>query len=249
MARPIKQGLDYFPLDVEIDDKIELIEAKHGISGFGILIKVYQKIYKEGYYIPWSNETLLILSKRINVDRNEVSAVINDCLHYQIFHEMLYSKYKILSSSGIQKRYLNAVDRRKEVNLVKKYIIVDINKIIVNINWIDDDNYPQSKVKESKVKDLNTGIPFEIFWNQYSKKVGDRNKCEKKWHKLNKETQQKILDTLPQFKNSVKDPQYLPYPEKYLNQERWNDQLVIPSERMLNPETGKWVKIDAFNMQ
>jgi hypothetical protein len=59
MSRPIKQGLDYFPMDVEVDDKIELIEAKHGISGFGILVKLFQKIYKEGYYLNWNEETLL----------------------------------------------------------------------------------------------------------------------------------------------------------------------------------------------
>ena len=57
MARPVKSGLNYFPMDVDMDDKVELIEAKHGITGFGILIKLYQKIYKEGYYINWKEET------------------------------------------------------------------------------------------------------------------------------------------------------------------------------------------------
>jgi hypothetical protein len=56
MARPKKQGLEYFPLDVTMDDKVQLIEAKHGIIGFGILIKMYQKIYSEGYYYSWEEE-------------------------------------------------------------------------------------------------------------------------------------------------------------------------------------------------
>jgi len=36
MARPQKNGLDYFPLDVDMDqdDKIALIEAQHGVVGF-----------------------------------------------------------------------------------------------------------------------------------------------------------------------------------------------------------------------
>ena len=45
MARPQKKGLDYFPLDVDIDqdDKIALIEAKHGAIGFAVIIKLLMK--------------------------------------------------------------------------------------------------------------------------------------------------------------------------------------------------------------
>jgi hypothetical protein len=120
MSRPLKTGLDYFPMDVEMDDKVELIEAKHGITGFGILVKLYQKIYKEGYFINVTEETLLLLSKRISVDINKVNEVINDCIKYDIFNEKLYKSFKILTSAGIQKRYLQAVDRRKDIELIKK---------------------------------------------------------------------------------------------------------------------------------
>lgn len=152
MSRPIKQGLDYFPMDIDTDDKVELIEAKHGIAGFGVLVKLFQKIYKEGYYIKWSDETQLLFSKRINVDINSINVIINDCFQYNIFNKKLYDQHHILTSSGIQKRYFNATNRRKELFLCKKYIIVDINKINVDINWINDDGSTQSKVKESIVK-------------------------------------------------------------------------------------------------
>lgn len=153
MARPIKHGLDYFPLDVDLDEKIELIEAKHGIAGFGILIKLFQRIYKEGYFLKISEESMLLFSKRISVNINDINGVINDCLRYQIFDERLYSDYGILSSAGIQRRYLAAVDRRKEIDLIKEYIIANINEINVHINWINDCSNTQSKVKESKGKD------------------------------------------------------------------------------------------------
>ena len=47
MARPIKDGVDYFPLDVNLDMKFRLLEAKHGIVGFGIIIKLFQRIYAD----------------------------------------------------------------------------------------------------------------------------------------------------------------------------------------------------------
>ena len=45
MARPVKEGLEYFPLDCDIDqdDKVALIEAQHGIKGFGVVIKLLMK--------------------------------------------------------------------------------------------------------------------------------------------------------------------------------------------------------------
>jgi hypothetical protein len=152
MARPVKQGLDYFPMDVELDDKFELIEAKYGITGFGVLIKLYQRIYKEGYYIKLSEELLLIFSKRINVDINKVNDIINDCIKYNIFNKEMFDKFNILTSTGIQKRFISAVERRKDVEMIKQYIIVDINLINDNINLINTDISTQSKVKESKVK-------------------------------------------------------------------------------------------------
>jgi len=165
-----------------MDDKVELIEAKHGITGFGVLVKLYQKIYKEGYFINVTEETLLILSKRINVDINKVNEVIKDCLKYDIFSDKLYKSFKILTSAGIQKRYLQAVDRRKDIELIKKYIIVDINGLNVNINWINDGNSTQSKVKESIVKEskeeeIKIIFPFDSenfkklwgFWKDYKK--------------------------------------------------------------------------------
>ena len=56
MARPIKEGLDYFPLDTKLDDKFELLEAKYGSDGvkvFGCIIKLFQRI---GSYRDWETD-------------------------------------------------------------------------------------------------------------------------------------------------------------------------------------------------
>ena len=88
-------------------------------------------------------------------------------------------------------------------------------------------------------------IPFESFWNLYNKKVGDKKKVEKKWNKLKDDERQKIIDTLPNFLNSIKDKQYLPYPETYLNNSRWNDEISIDTSNnkkhyYLSSPFGRW---------
>ena len=170
MARPQKEGIDYFPLDVDMDhdDKIQLIEAEHGVMGFGIIIKLLMKIYAEGYYYQWSEKEQLLFSKRTNVDINQVNAVINSCIKWGMFDREVYEKHKILTSSGIQRRYVTATSRRKYVQMIREYTLIDVesasNIVIANINGVNvnsnstrdefmPEETPQSKVKESKVKE------------------------------------------------------------------------------------------------
>jgi len=78
MPRLNKTGLDYFPLDVSVDEKLELIEAKFGLVGFAVIIKLYQRIYRNGYFLMLTEERLLLFGKRVNVNINEISDIIND---------------------------------------------------------------------------------------------------------------------------------------------------------------------------
>lgn len=154
MSRPIKQGIDYFPMDVDLDGKFEFIEAKHGITGFGVIVKLYQRIYKEGYFLKWSDETALLFSKKVGVNIDEINAILEDCFKYDIFSNRVFSRNKVLTSSGIQKRFVSAITRRKEVYLCKSLIVIDVNSLInVNINWVNADNKTQSKGKKSIVKE------------------------------------------------------------------------------------------------
>lgn len=51
MARPIKEGLDYFPHDTDAstqDDKIETLEASYGNDGYATYFKLLERIYRNG---------------------------------------------------------------------------------------------------------------------------------------------------------------------------------------------------------
>jgi hypothetical protein len=139
MARPLKQGLEYFPLDVDIDqdDKIAMIEALHGITGYGVVIKLLSKIYKEGYFYEWNNREQLLFSKRINVNINDVKSIVNDCINEGLFNQKMFNEYNILTSKGIQNRYLEAVKRRKQVSFIEKYYLISDVESIIGSNKID----------------------------------------------------------------------------------------------------------------
>lgn len=161
MARPQKEGIDYFPLDVnmDFDDKFQLLEAKYGIIGFGIIVKLFMKIYSNGYYYKWGEKESLLHSKRVNVNINEVNVIINDAIKWGIFDEGLYQKYQILTSTGIQKRFLEAVKRRNKIDIIQDFWLLSAETTInVNINFVNVDIGTQRIVivKNSKEKNSNS---------------------------------------------------------------------------------------------
>jgi len=251
MARIIKKGIDYFPLDVTMDDKIELIEAKYGLIGFGLIIKIFQKIYKNGYYCDATEEHLLLLKKQVGIDYDTVIAIIQDGCKWGLFSQEHYDKYKILTSCGIQKRYIEITKRRKDVEFCKEYLIVKNvvsmypNKMNVNIfslnvdnQALNVDNQNQSKVKESKVKEKKEKL-FTKFWDLYSKKV-DTKKAKMKFLKLSQQDIDKIFKTLPWYIKQTPDKQYRKNPCTYLNNHSWNDEIDIP--KIAKPQTKEEVE-------
>lgn len=158
----MKSGIDYFPLDVSLDDKFELIEAEFGLTGFAVVVKLLQKIYGgQGYYCEWTYEVALLFGKKIGLGGNVVSEIIQTSIKRGIFDKKLYDKYHILTSAGIQKRYFEAVSRRKAVSVKKEYLLVPCAQNFIfadisseNVYQNEENAYisEQSKGKKSKGK-------------------------------------------------------------------------------------------------
>lgn len=159
----MNSGIPYFPLDVHLDDKFELIEAEFGLKGFAVVVKLLQRIYGgQGYYCEWTNDIELLFSKSVGQSNNLVSQIVSAAVKRGIFDSKLYDKYSILTSQGIQKRYFEAVSRRKEVNVKKQYLLIDVGNNYKNVSILSENannssenanNSKQSKAEDSKVKD------------------------------------------------------------------------------------------------
>ena len=139
MARPTKEGLDYFELDCHMDEKVKLIQAEFGLAGFAVVVLLFMEIYGgKGYYMSWNEDSLLLFALQncgtAGGNKNLIQEIVQACIRRDIFSKELFEKYQILTSSGIQKRYLNAVARRENVALKKEYLLISDNKKRVNAN-------------------------------------------------------------------------------------------------------------------
>jgi len=169
MARPTKQGIDYFPLDCQFDDKIEMFLIEKGATGLGVLVTIWQMIYSnEGYYIVDNKDLHLLIKRKIDVDINEVSGCINICLERNVFNADSHKNYGILTSKAIQKRFFEAAKKKKTVQINKDYII---NGIDSYDNWVNvSGNATKVNVKEKvkvkedkkKPKPIKTAMPKDF---------------------------------------------------------------------------------------
>lgn len=160
MARPLQTGLNYFPLDVDCDqdDKIALIEADFGSDGFTVVIKLLMKIYSEGYFYHWGEIEQKLLARRIPISLQVVCDVVDAALKWNLFNPYMFQKYGILTSSGIQKRYFEAVKRRKEVKVMEEYILIPTEELEKYSNLVISSLTP--KVESESIKEeANTDTP------------------------------------------------------------------------------------------
>ena len=129
-----KNGISFFPLDVCLDTKFDLIEAEFGLQGFAVVVKLYQRIYGEqGYYCDWTNEVALLFAHKVGLGGSVVSEIVNASVKRGIFDKTLFDKYQILTSKGIQDRYFEIVNRRKSVEVDERYLLVSCCKNQKNV--------------------------------------------------------------------------------------------------------------------
>lgn len=160
MARPLKQGLDYFPLDVGFlqDMKVRRIIKSCGASAISVLIWLLGSCYRdEGYYIWWTEDLPFIVADEIGVTEGCVQEVVKRALQVGFFDASMKEKHGILTSAGIQKRFLEVTSRRKAAFLRRDFALisvnVDNNSINVCNNSINVYSNEQSKVKKRKGKE------------------------------------------------------------------------------------------------
>ncbi|MFA5239782.1 MAG: DUF4373 domain-containing protein [Phycisphaerae bacterium] len=174
MARLNKVGLDYFPLDTICDDKsFRLLKAKYGAEGVGVLVLLWQRIYRNGYYCKWDEDESMLFSQENSIPHIKLKEIIEFMVEKNLFNEDLFKNNSVLTSTGVQNRYLDICVKAKRQKIVfdKRLCLIkskinDINseekKINSEIIIEDSGIIPEliHKVKESKVKESKEDTPL-----------------------------------------------------------------------------------------
>lgn len=179
MARPTKTGLDYYPMDVGFlrDKKVRLLRSEFGASSVLFVLYVLGKVYEgDGYFLRWDKDELLLAADELREQPTYISEVLQGCLTRSLFDERVFQTFGVLTSAGIQRRYLRGCEKRDVITVFSEYWLLNAcsksdvpvgiraKLALVSVTGGNNDvnspensdnspGNPQSKVKESKVKE------------------------------------------------------------------------------------------------
>ena len=184
MARPNAKGVEYFPLDVGFlsDLKIRKIMLSHGPASIAVLIYIFAAIYKdEGYFMSIKDDEISLIALDTNLDADYVKQVINRACEVELFSFRIYDNFRILTSEGIQNRYLKITERRKsvkinaDINLINADMMHTETRVNVAETRVNVYKNEQSKVKEieSKVNKSKEKSFLQPVFNNWLNNFGD----------------------------------------------------------------------------
>lgn len=180
MARPRKEGLDYFPKDVDFYEDFKIIELleRHGPVGVAVYDFVLTRIYREGYCLRLPLEKLALLAVRAIgnrwVTKEQAINVITYCGEIGLFRVDLLEQ-GVFTSAGIQRRFRAATSRRllhkeneywildeKDEEMPESLLNATLNRVSatetpVNVTEtpVNVTEMPRKKSKEKKSKEKN----------------------------------------------------------------------------------------------
>lgn len=153
----MKAGLSSFLLDVDNSTALKLIEAEYGIKGFGVVVKLWQKIYKEcGYYTEFTNDVTLLFADENKLSVSLVSQIAEQACKRGIFDKGLYDKYSVLTSESIQEKFLCGVKRWKRVKLIREYLLLELGQLPANAHIVSRNGGANVSISEENVCSFST---------------------------------------------------------------------------------------------
>ena len=132
MARPMQEGVGYFPKDTAFyqDDKVKLLRAEFGAKGMYLLDYILCELYgKDGYFMKWDRNKCYLVSDGAGCGCSPsfVDELIAGCVRCDIFDKSVFEAYGVITSAGIQRRYVRMFNGRDYIRIVKEYFLLDVN--------------------------------------------------------------------------------------------------------------------------
>ena len=136
----------------------------------------------------------------------------------------IWDKFKVEDGLYYNERMFNETIRRQKFSESRRNNAKSLKKESTS------EAYAEHMETETENRTItineNINIDFEWFWNEYDKKVGDKQKLKKKWNKLTDEERQNAMNYIDLYKQSVPDKQFRKNPETFLNNKSWNDEII-----------------------
>lgn len=234
MARPMRKDADYFPFICKEGKTFSILRNRYPLEGIGFFTELCIILTTTpDHHIQLKTDLdFEYLCSKMKCDKSKAESIIDLLVMTGKMHKELWEKANVILIPDLLDSLNDAYERRaNEIITIKELINVYINPLNDNIN---PESVPQKPLKDSKVNKskVNNNNDFDLFWSAYPKKVAKAeaiksyNKKLKALPDINKHIEIiKNWCNTEQWKNN-----FIPNPTTWLNQERWNDEIILSAD-------------------
>jgi hypothetical protein len=105
------RGLDYFSLDTEWEKKVKLIQMKFGMVGIGVIVTLYQSIYRENCFTSWDEDAQILFAASAQIELSKLKEIVDYAVEKEVFDARLLAEKGVLTSHGIQDHWFMVVTK------------------------------------------------------------------------------------------------------------------------------------------
>ncbi len=161
MPRPLKQGLDYFPLDTDFftNKKTKRLRRAHDTIGILTYLNLLSRVYREGYFYRFDDleEFSMDIAEEIaNKQLRSVAAGVAETINYLVGRGILDQglfEQGVISGVALQEQYVISTYKRKRKIKMDVHLLVDVDKVISEYKKNSEEtavNSEESTQRESK---------------------------------------------------------------------------------------------------
>jgi len=213
MARPQKEGMDYFPHDNDAanDEKIEALRVLYGNDGYAFYFILLERIYRTPTFeLDVSDaETIQILSRKVAVTEEKFNSMLKTALKQKCFDREAYEEYGLLTSSGIKKRAAVVIEKREFMR--SKYKKVSDAETPKETKTETPQSKGKERLKESKDK-AYTPDESEILFLWNSKEIIKHTESEPLKKEISKALKspgkEKVILAITQYSTLLHDDNF-----------------------------------------
>ncbi|PAE17264.1 hypothetical protein CHH91_04460 [Virgibacillus sp. 7505] len=153
MARPRKEGMDYFPHDTDAssDEKLEALRSVHGNDGYAFYFILLERIYRTSQAALDVSKPVLFkaLANKLMVSEQKLTDMLHDSFDLELLDREAFESKGWITSNGIRKRHEEVENMRNKWRKTKDTGVFQGENTADN-SGDNAGKSPQSKGKESK---------------------------------------------------------------------------------------------------
>ena len=196
------------------DEKIKRLIRKHGMQGYGVFWSIVEDLYNNANALRTDYEGI---AYDLRSDSELVASVVND-------FDLFIFNGDYFGSNSVQERLEQRNDKSAKARKSASYRWDNANALQTQSDSNAKKERKGKEIKGKEIKEIN--ISFDIFWDLYDKKVGDKEKLKKKWASLQDKDRSQIIDYIPKYKMIQPEKKFRKDPQTFFNNSSWNDELV-----------------------